>query len=125
MAIISRAAGVGASLIPEDYSRGIIKNVTQNSAALRLLSRRRMTRQIQRMSVLTAKPTAAFVTAGTAPFDSTDVGAKSVSRLTWADLTMTAEPVAVIVIVPDHFYEDQAYDLDRKSTRLNSSHLGI
>src|SRR5262247_3838868 len=111
MAIISRAAGVGASLIPEDYSRGIIKNVTQNSAALRLLSRRRMTRQIQRMSVLTAKPTAAFVTAGTAPFDSTDVGAKSVSRLTWADLTMTAEPVAVIVIVPDHFYEDQAYDL--------------
>src|SRR5215510_9024211 len=111
MAIINRAAGVGASLIPEDYARGIIKNVTQNSAALRLLSRRRMTRQIQRMSVLTAKPTAAFVTAGTAPFDSTDVGAKSVSRLTWADLTMTAEPVAVIVIVPEHFLEDQAYDL--------------
>ena len=111
MAIISRASGVGASLIPEDYARGIIKNVTQNSAALRLLSRRRMTRQIQRMSVLTAKPTAAFVTAGTAPFDSTDVGAKSVSRLTWADLTMTAEPVAVIVIVPEHFLEDQAYDL--------------
>ncbi len=111
MAIITRASGVGASLIPEDYARGIIKNVTQNSAAMRLLSRRRMTRQVQRMSVLTAKPTAAFVTAGAAPFDSTDVGLKSVSRLTWADLTMTAEPVAAIVIIPDHFYEDQAYDL--------------
>src|SRR5262245_36213979 len=111
MAIISRAAGVGASLIPEEYSRGIIKNVTQNSAAMRLLSRRRMTRQIQRMSVMTAKPTAAFVTAGSAPFDSTDVGLKSVTNMTWADLTMTAGPIAAIVIIPGHFYEDQAYDL--------------
>jgi len=111
MAIISRASGVGLSLIPEDYSRGIIKNVTQNSAAMRLLSRRRLSRQNQRMSVLTAKPTAAFVTAGTAPFDSTDVGLKGVTNMTWQDLTLTAEPIAAIVIIPDHFYEDQAYDL--------------
>jgi hypothetical protein len=108
---ITRASGVGASLIPEDYSRGIIKNVTQMSAAMRLLSRRRMTRQTQRMSVLTAKPTAGFVTAGTAPFDSTDVGLKAITRLTWADLTMTAEPVAAIVMIPEHYLEDQAYDL--------------
>ena len=78
---------------------------------MRLLSRRRMTRQTQRMSVLTAKPTAAFVTAGAAPFDSTDVGLKSITRLTWADLTMTAEPIAAIVMVPEHYLEDQAYDL--------------
>jgi Phage capsid family len=109
--IINRGAGVGASLIPEDYARGIIKNVTQMSAAMRLLARRRMTRQTQRMSVMTSKPTAAFVTAGTAPFDSTDVGLKAVTRMTWADLTMYAEPVAAIVIIPDHFYEDQSYDL--------------
>src|SRR5262245_43458937 len=82
-----------------------------NSAALRLGNRRRMTRQTQRMSVMTSKPTAAFVTAGTAPFDSTDVGLKSISRPTYADLTMTAEPVACIVMIPDHYLEDQAYDL--------------
>lgn len=108
---ITRASGVGASLIPEDYARGILKNVTQMSAAMRLLSRRRMTRQTQRMSVLTAKPTAGFVAAGTAPFDSTDVGAKTITRLTWADLTMTAEPISCIVMVPEHYLEDQAYDL--------------
>lgn len=78
---------------------------------MRLLSRRRMTRQTQRMSVLTAKPTAGFVTAGAAPYDSTDLGLKSITRLTWADLTMTAEPVAAIVMVPEHYLEDQAYDL--------------
>jgi Phage capsid family len=108
---ITRASGVGGTLIPEDYSRGILKNVTQMSAAMRLLSRRRMTRQTQRMSVLTAKPTAGFVSAGTAPFDSTDVGLKAITRLTWADLTMTAEPIACIVMVPEHYLEDQAYDL--------------
>jgi len=108
---ITRASGVGASLIPEDYARGIIKNVTQMSAAMRLCNRRRMTRQTQRMSVMTAKPTAAFVAAGAAPFDSTDVGLKSITRATWADLTMTAEPVACIVMIPDHYLEDQAYDL--------------
>src|SRR5262245_34342909 len=78
---------------------------------MRLLSRRRLSRQNQRMSVLTAKPTAAFVTAGTAPFDSTGVGLKGVTNMTWQDLTLTAEPIAAIVIIPDHFYEDQAYDL--------------
>lgn len=111
MAIISRASGVGASLIPEDYSRGIIKSVTEQSAAMRLLSRRRMTRQTQRMSVLTAKPTAGFVAAGTAPFDSTDVGEKAITALTWADLTMIAEPVACIVMIPDHYREDAGYDM--------------
>lgn len=108
---ITRASGVGASLVPEDYSRGIIKNVTMSSAALRLLSRRTMTRQTQRMSVITSKPTAAFVTAGAAPFDSTDVGLKSITRMTWADLTMTAEPISCIVMIPDHYREDTAYDM--------------
>lgn len=108
---ITRDPTSGSSLIPEDYSRGIIKNVTQLSAAMRLLSRRRMTRKTQRMSVLTTKPTAAFVAPGTAPFNSTDVGLKAITALNWADLTMTAEPVAAIVMVPDHYFEDQDYDL--------------
>jgi hypothetical protein len=109
---ITRATGVGGSLVPEDYARGIIKNVTQMSAAKRLCASRRMTRQTQRMSVLTSKPTAAFVTAaGAGNFAGTDVGEKSITRLTWADLTMTAEPVSCIVMVPEHFLEDQTYDL--------------
>jgi len=113
MAIITRAAGTASagSLIPEDYARGIIKNVTQLSAAMRLLSRRRMSRKTQRMSVLTTKPTAAFVAAGTAPFDNTDVGQKSITALNWADLTMTAEPISCIVMVPDHLVEDVDYDI--------------
>jgi hypothetical protein len=81
------------------------------SAAKRLLASQRMTRQTQRMSVLTSKPTAAFVTAGTAPFDSTDVGLKAITRMTWADLTLTAEPIATIVMIPEHYMEDSAYDM--------------
>src|SRR5215831_6338761 len=108
---IDRTATSGGSLIPEDYARGIIKNVTQMSAAMQLLSRRRMSRKTQRMSVLTTKPTAAFVTPGTAPFNSTDVGLKAVTALNWVDLNLVAEPVACIVMVPDHYREDQAYDL--------------
>lgn len=111
MAPITRTAGSALSLIPEDYARGIIKNVTQLSAAMRLLSRRRMTRQTQRMSVLTTKPTAAFVAPGSVPFNSTDVGLKAITALGWSDLTMTAEPVASIVMVPDHLFEDVDYDL--------------
>src|SRR5262245_66476267 len=99
---IDRTSTSGGSLIPEDYARGIIKNVTQMSAAMKLLSRRRMTRKSQRNSVLTTKPTAAFVTPGTAPFDSTDVGLKAVTALAWADLNLIAEPVAAVVLVPDH-----------------------
>src|SRR5262245_920577 len=111
MAPITRASTSAGSLVPEDYARGIIKNVTQLSAAMKLLSRRRMSRKVQRMSVMTTKPTAAFVAPGTAPFDSTDVGLKAVTALAWADLNLTAEPVAAIVMVPDHVREDVTYDL--------------
>lgn len=95
-----------SSLIPEDYARGIIKNATQMSAAMSLLDRRRMSRKTQRMSVLTAKPTAAFVTGA-----DTDVGLKPATSMTWADKTMTAEPIAAIVAISDDLAEDADYDM--------------
>lgn len=96
----------GSSLIREDYSREIIKNATQISAAMSLLDRRRMTRKTQRMSVLTSKPTASFVTGA-----DTDVGLKAVTSASWADKFMTAEPVATIVPIAEDLLDDSDADI--------------
>lgn len=96
----------GSTLIPEDYARGILKNATQLSAAMSLLDKRRMSRKTQRMSILTAKPTAAFVSGA-----DTDVGLKATTAMSWADKTMTAEPIAAIVPVAEDLIEDTDYDL--------------
>lgn len=96
----------GSSLIKEDYARGIIKDAIQESAALQLLDKRRMSQKTQRMSVVAAKPTAAFVTGS-----DTDVGLKATTNMSWADKTMTAEPIAAIVAIPEDLLEDADYDL--------------
>lgn len=104
MAGIFRTAG--STLIPEDYARGVLKNAVQLSAAMSLLDRRRMSRKVQRMSVLTSKPTAAFVTGS-----DTDVGLKATTAVSWADKTMTAEPVATIVPIAEDLVEDAEGDI--------------
>lgn len=94
-----------SSLIPEDYARGIIKNVTQQSAAMSLFSRRRMTRKQTRMTVLATKPIAGFVTG-----PDTDVGLKPTTSLSWANVYLNAEPIAVIVVMPEDVIDDMDGD---------------
>lgn len=94
-----------SSLIPEDYARGIVKNVTQQSAALSLFSRRRMSRKQTRMSVLATKPIAGFVTG-----PDSDVGLKPTTSLSWANVYLNAEPIAVIVVMPEDVIDDMDSD---------------
>lgn len=95
-----------SSLQVEDYNRGIIKNATQMSAAMSLFSRRRMTRKQQRMSVISGKPIAAFVTG-----PDTDVGLKPTTSMSWANVFMTAEPIAAIVPIAEDVLDDTDYDI--------------
>lgn len=105
MAVIDRGADA-SSLIPEDYAKGIIKAATEKSAVLQLCPVKRMTRKQQRLSVLSAFPVASFVTGA-----NTDVGLKTTTQMSWANVFMTAEPVAAIVPIAEDLLEDADYDI--------------
>ena len=110
MAIIARPGA--STLVPEDYARGILKNVTEMSAAMSLLERRRMRAKEQRMSILTTKPTAGFILASTGIGGAdSDTGVKPLTVAAWADLKMYAEPVAALVVIPEDVIEDAGEDL--------------
>jgi len=100
MAVIDRATDA-SSLIPEDYQRGIVQPITEKSAALSLIPTVPMSARQQRMSVLATFPIAAFVTGS-----NTDVGLKATTNMTWANVFMTAEPIAVIVPIAEDLVDD-------------------
>jgi len=96
------AAGA-ANLIPEDAAREIIKGVMNDSAALSLFKHRRMSRQQTRLPVVSALPTAYFVTG--------DTGLKQTTDVNWTSKYLDAEELAVIVPIPEKVLDDVDYDL--------------
>lgn len=100
--IISRTDA--EALIPEDVSREIIQSVPQQSAVMQV-SRRLpdMPRNQRRMPVVSALPTAYFVTG--------DTGQKQTSEVNWEDKYLNAEELAVIVPIPESVLDDADYDI--------------
>lgn len=92
-----------ATLIPEDYATGIIKGMTEASAAMQRFRRVTMATNQQRMSVLSALPIAYFVTG--------DTGQKQTTDIAWQNKYLNAEEIAVIVPVPENVVEDAAYNV--------------
>src|SRR5699024_11222630 len=111
MAGITRAEV--ASLISEEYSGQTIKAATQGSTALQAFPTVNMGTKTRNMPVLATIPEASWVS------DTDNTGVKGQSKATWANQTLLPEEVAVIVPVHENTLED------RKSTRLNSSHVSI
>lgn len=92
------------ALIPESYSREIIKHVPQNSAVLALARRLpNMSRKQHRLPVLSSLPTAYFVNG--------DTGLKQTTEMAWANKYINAEELAVIVPIPEVVLADTDYDM--------------
>lgn len=94
--------GYGA-LIPEDFSREISKGIINKSAALQLFPHRTMSRMQQRIPVVSALPSAYWV--------SGDTGLKQTTAMQWTNKWLIAEELAVIVPIPEKLLDDTDYDL--------------
>jgi HK97 family phage major capsid protein len=95
--------GAGA-LIPEGVSREIIQSVAETSAVMRLGRRLpNMTSAVTRMPVLSALPTAYFVTG--------DTGLKQTTEVSWDNKYLNAEEIAAIIPIPEAVLDDAGYPI--------------
>ena len=102
MAMITRSDA--QALMPEDVSREIVQNITQESVVLSMFRRLpNMIRKQHRMPVLEALPVAGFVDG--------DYGLKDVSKVQWGNKFINAEEIAVIVPIPEAVLADADYDI--------------
>ena len=101
-AMINRTGAV--DLIPVEVSREIIQEVPRQSAFLRLANRMpNMTSKQTKMPVMATAPTAYFVNG--------DTGLKQTTNMTWDNVYITAEELAVIVPIPEAVLADSDYDI--------------
>lgn len=91
------------NLVPEDISYNIIQDAAKSSAALALGRRVPMSTKKSRVSVIDAFPDAYWVDG--------DTGLKQTTKQTWDHIWMEAEPIAVLVVIPDEYAADSAVPL--------------
>jgi HK97 family phage major capsid protein len=99
--IISRTDS--AALVPEDVGALITRGVGDQSAAMSLFRRVNLSRNQQRVPVLSALPTAYFV--------SGDTGLKQTTEMAWANKYLNVEELAAIVPIPEAVLDDTSYDV--------------
>lgn len=105
MADISRADAL--ALLAEQDIKEIIKPGTTGSAALETFRTVQMSKGTARMPVLSALPTAGWVTESA----TTAEGVKPTAKVEWDNTELIAEELAVIVPVHENLMDDTDYDL--------------
>lgn len=95
--IISRGDNTAIE-IPEQVSRDVIQSAVGSSVILDLARRVTMSSKSFRQPVLATLPDAYWVNG--------DTGLKQTTKVQWEDISLTAEPLAVLVVVPDEFIDD-------------------
>ncbi|MGI8711092.1 MAG: phage major capsid protein [Acidimicrobiales bacterium] len=99
--IISRTDA--AALIPEQTSQQMLTNLSATSAALELSTRIPVSSAQTRLPVLSALPTAYFVTG--------DTGLKQTTEVNWANKYLNIEELAAIVPIPEAVLDDATFDV--------------
>ncbi|HEY4268309.1 MAG TPA: phage major capsid protein, partial [Galbitalea sp.] len=103
MADITRAEV--ASLIAEEYAGTVFDGATEGSAALQAFPHYNMGTKTTNIPVLATLPEAAWVT------DVDNSGVKSTAQVTWADKTLVAEEIAVIIPIHENTLDDATEDV--------------
>lgn len=116
MADITRAEV--ATLIAEEYSGQVLKSATQGSTVLSAFPTVNMGTKTTHMPVLATLPTASWVT------DVDNTGVKPTSQATWADQTLVAEEVAVIVPIHENTLDDATEDILAQIADLGGQAIG-
>lgn len=116
MADITRAEV--ASLIGEEYGPTLIKAATQGSTALAAFPNVNMGTKTRNVPVLATLPEAAWVG------DTDNTGVKPTSKATWANKTLVAEEVAVIVPVHENTLDDATEDILAQLAELGGQAIG-
>lgn len=99
--IISRTKA--AALIPEDVSAEVWSRVTQGAASLTRFRHVPVAQAQTRVPVLSALPTAYWVTG--------DNGVKQTTEVSWANKFINIEELACIVPIPENVLDDTSYDV--------------
>lgn len=94
--LVSRSGA--AALMPEEVSNELLRSLSAQSAAMTMFRRVPVGRQQVRFPVLSALPTAYFVTG--------DTGVKQTTDMAWANKYLNVEEIAAIVPVPDNVMAD-------------------
>lgn len=106
-----------SALIPEEVSAQIWEGTQYKSAVLQLFRHVKMGRKQQRMPVLATLPIAYFVNG--------DTGLKQTTEINWASKYLNAEPIAVILPIPDDVVDDISYDIWDEAKPLIESAVAV
>lgn len=100
--IISRGSPTDP-LIPEPIVNTVIETLPEQSVLLSRARRVQMTSKTGRQPVLSALPAAYWVNG--------DTGMKQTTKAEWDNVTITAEELAAIVVIPDAYFDDASIPL--------------
>lgn len=99
MTLIDRSAAAG--LLADQNIAEILQDAVKSSAALASFRTIRMGTSVAKMPIMTALPTATWITG--------DTGRKPTSATGWEKKTLTAEELAVIVPIPENVFDDSSF----------------
>lgn len=93
----------GKALIPDSYVNSVLQEATYSSVVLQRAKNVRLSTKKTTQPVLATLPDAYWLQG--------DTGMKQTSDVTWKDLTITAEELAVIVPIPDAVIDDASINM--------------
>jgi HK97 family phage major capsid protein len=110
-----------ATLIQEAYANDFLKWAAQSSAVLRAFPTRNLGTKVTHEPVLATKPHAKWVQESA----TSSAGVKPTGKVTWADKTLVAEELAVIVPVHENAIADATTDLLMEITKAGGEAIAM